>query len=55
MKKLTASQYRKLVRENHPDKLVAQGMPQEFVDLANDKLATINGAWDRIEAERGLR
>jgi DnaJ like chaperone protein len=46
--------YRKLVRENHPDKLIAQGMPQEFVDLANEKLATINGAWDRIETERGL-
>lgn len=46
--------YRKLIRENHPDKLTAQGLPQEFVDLANDKLATINDAYDQIEKHRGL-
>ena len=47
------SAYRKLVRENHPDRLVAQGMPQEFVDLANERLATINAAYDRVRPERG--
>jgi DnaJ like chaperone protein len=46
--------YRKLVRENHPDRLVAQGMPPEFVQLANEKLATINAAYDRIRELRGL-
>ena len=46
--------YRKLVRENHPDTLIAQGVPQEFVDLATEKMATINAAYDRIEKERGL-
>ena len=46
--------YRKLVVENHPDKLVAQGMPQEFIDVANEKLATINAAYDRIRKERNL-
>ena len=45
--------YRKLVRENHPDRLVAQGMPQEFIDLANERLATINTAHDRIQELRG--
>ena len=45
--------HRKLVLENHPDRLVAQGMPQEFIDLANDKLAKINAAYDRIRHERG--
>ena len=44
--------HRKLVRENHPDRLIAQGMPQEFVDLANAKLATINDAHDRIRQLR---
>ena len=47
--------YRRLARENHPDKLIAKGMPQEFIDLANDKLAAINGAYDRIRRERGLK
>jgi DnaJ like chaperone protein len=46
--------YRKLVVENHPDKLVAQGMPPEFVDLANERLATINAAHDQIRKARGL-
>ena len=46
--------YRQLVRENHPDRLVAQGMPQEFVDLANEKLATINAAYDRVKSMRGF-
>ncbi len=47
--------YRKLIRENHPDTLMSQGMPQEFIDLANDKMATINAAYDRIAKERGLK
>jgi DnaJ like chaperone protein len=44
--------YRLLVRENHPDSLIARGVPEEFVRLANDKLAAINGAYDRIIRER---
>ena len=47
------SAYRALVRENHPDRLVAQGMPQEFVDLANERLATINAAYERLQKQRG--
>ncbi|HKX65397.1 MAG TPA: DnaJ family molecular chaperone [Rhizomicrobium sp.] len=46
--------YRRLVRENHPDSLMARGVPQEFIKLANDKLAAINGAYEKICAERGL-
>jgi DnaJ like chaperone protein len=46
--------YRKLVRENHPDLLTAQGMPEEFIDIANKKLAAINAAYDEIAAARGL-
>ncbi len=46
--------YRQLVLENHPDKLIADGMPQEFVDIANEKLARINAAHDQIQKERGI-
>lgn len=45
-------QYRKLVTENHPDRLIARGVPEEFVRIANDRLAAINNAWDRIERMR---
>ena len=44
--------YRRLIRENHPDKLIAQGGPQEFIDVANNKLASINDAYDRIRMQR---
>lgn len=47
--------YRKLVREHHPDTLVAQGLPKEFIDQANEELAKINIAYDTIEKERGLK
>jgi DnaJ like chaperone protein len=42
-------QYRRLVQENHPDRLIARGVPEEFIRIANDRLAAINAAWDEIE------
>jgi DnaJ like chaperone protein len=47
--------WRKLTRESHPDRLMAQGLPQEFLDMATAKMATINAAYDRIAKERGLK
>lgn len=46
--------YRTLVRENHPDQLIARGVPPEFVRIANDKMAAINAAYDALQKERGL-
>ncbi len=48
------SRYRALIREHHPDRLIAEGMPPEFIEVANDKLAAINDAYDRIAKQRGL-
>jgi DnaJ like chaperone protein len=33
------------VVENHPDKLIARGVPKEFVAIATKKLAAINEAY----------
>ena len=44
--------YRRLVQEHHPDLLMAQGLPQEFVDHATEKMAGINAAYSRIQKER---
>lgn len=41
--------YRSLVAEHHPDKLVARGVPEEFVAIANDRIAAINSAYATIE------
>jgi DnaJ like chaperone protein len=46
--------YHKLVRENHPDSLIARGVPEEFVRLATEKLASINGAYELVKKERGI-
>jgi DnaJ like chaperone protein len=47
--------WRRLMRENHPDKLMAQGLPAEFIELANEKVAALNAAYDRIAKERGIK
>jgi DnaJ like chaperone protein len=47
--------YRRLMRENHPDSLMARGVPPEFLKLATDKVAAINGAYEKIQQERGLK
>ena len=49
------SAYRKLVRENHPDQLMAQGVPEEFIEVANRKMAAINAAYERVRRERGFK
>jgi DnaJ like chaperone protein len=46
--------YRRLVRENHPDIHIAGGMPEEMIDVATDRLAAINAAYDEIARERRL-
>jgi DnaJ like chaperone protein len=46
--------YRLLVRENHPDRLIARGVPAEFIRVATDKLAAINGAYEKIKKEQGF-
>ncbi|MEM7215351.1 MAG: molecular chaperone DjiA [Pseudomonadota bacterium] len=46
--------YRKLVSENHPDRMIARGVPPEFIAISNDRVAQINKAWDRVKLERGL-
>jgi DnaJ like chaperone protein len=40
--------YRQLVAEHHPDRLIARGVPEEFVKIANERLAAINAAYAAI-------
>ena len=46
--------YRKLVAENHPDKLIARGVPEEFISIATEKVAAINEAYKTVRKERGF-
>jgi DnaJ like chaperone protein len=45
-------QYHKLVAENHPDMLMARGVPAEAIGIATSKLAAINAAYEEIKAAR---
>ncbi len=46
--------YRTLVKETHPDRLIARGVPEEFVKIASERLAALNAAYAQIAAERRL-
>ena len=46
--------YRALVAENHPDKLIARGVPEEFIQIANDRLAKINEAYASLRKQTKL-
>lgn len=42
----------RLVRESHPDHLVAQGLPVEAVRMAEARLVAVNRAWEEINGRR---
>jgi DnaJ like chaperone protein len=44
--------YRKLVSQHHPDKLIAQGVPQDMLNLATEKVQEITAAYALIEESR---
>ncbi|MDY0161879.1 co-chaperone DjlA [Desulfobotulus sp.] len=47
-------QYRKLVREYHPDTIASKGLPEEFTELAEEKFRTIQEAYESIKKSRGM-
>ena len=47
--------YRKQMSENHPDKLVARGLPESMLEVAKQKTQAIQAAWERIREARGMR
>jgi DnaJ like chaperone protein len=46
------SHYRGLIADNNPDKLLARGVPKEFVTIANKRIAAIDAAYDAIVKQR---
>lgn len=43
--------YRALVRDMHPDRMIARGVPQEAIKLAEKRLSDINHAWEEISGK----
>ncbi|EED36812.1 co-chaperone DjlA [Luminiphilus syltensis NOR5-1B] len=46
--------YRKLMSENHPDKLIAKGVPDDLIRLATERSQEISTAYEVIRNARGL-
>ena len=40
--------WRRLVRENHPDVMMARGVPEEAIRMAEKRMIDINRAWEAI-------
>ena len=47
--------YRRLVSQNHPDKLVANGLPQSMVEAAHERTRRILDAYEVIRKHRGMK
>jgi DnaJ like chaperone protein len=47
--------YHRLVRDNHPDRLMSQGLPPECLALATARIARINAAHDRLTKAAAYR
>ena len=46
--------YRKLISQNHPDKLAARGLPESMRAVAEERSRELNAAYDLIKEARGI-
>lgn len=47
--------YRRLVGENHPDKLASRGLPESMRQVAEERTRELNVAYELIKQARGIR
>jgi DnaJ like chaperone protein len=47
--------FRRLMSQNHPDKLVAQGLPESMVAAAHERTQRILEAYDIVKTHRGIK
>ena len=46
--------YRELAKKSHPDALRAQGLPEEMIGKATERMSRINEAWAAVKEARGI-
>jgi DnaJ like chaperone protein len=44
--------WHQLVRDTHPDRMMARGVPEEAVKMAEKRMIAINRAWEDINNEK---
>jgi DnaJ like chaperone protein len=47
--------FRRLMSQNHPDKLVAQGLPESMIAAAHERTQRILEAYDLVKNHRGIK
>jgi DnaJ like chaperone protein len=47
--------YRRQMSRHHPDKLVANGLPESMAQVAKEKTQRIQEAYEAIRATRGMK
>jgi DnaJ like chaperone protein len=47
--------YRRLMNQHHPDKLVARGLPQSMIGVAEQKTHEVRMAYERVKMQRGFK
>jgi DnaJ like chaperone protein len=47
--------FRRLISKNHPDKLVAQGLPESMIAAAHERTQRILEAYETIKTHRGIK
>ncbi len=48
------SNYKKLVKEFHPDTIISKGLPEEFVEFASKRFQEIHESYQKIRQERNF-
>jgi DnaJ like chaperone protein len=48
------SNYKKLVKDFHPDTIVSKGLPEEFIDFASNRFREIQESYEKIRQERNF-
>ena len=46
--------WRRLMSQYHPDKLIAEGMPEDMVKMATERTQEIQNAWEHVRKARGI-
>jgi DnaJ like chaperone protein len=47
--------YRRLMNQHHPDKLVARGLPESMIGVAEQKTHEVRTAYEKIKTQRGFK
>lgn len=48
------SNYKKLVKDFHPDVIISKGLPEEFIEFASDRFREIQNSYEKIQKERNF-